>query len=116
MSRDRAPEHPFLALLSSLPDKFPELRGNDEMAGIARMVVIPAMRAAARKEPDKVRAAVVAFLSRFVVGLEIRPEEIYGSADLSETARALGNRDTDVALDRAPAAPNPELAKILAGE
>lgn len=111
-----APEHPFLNLLAHLPDRFPELKGNDEMAQIARMVVIPSIRAAAKKEPDKIREAVVAFLARFVVGLEIRPEEIYRSGELAETTRALGQRDTDLALEEAAPAPDPKLERILAGD
>jgi hypothetical protein len=108
-------EHPFLELLSQLPDRFPELRGNDEMAQIARMIVIPSIRAAAKKEPEKIREAVVAFLARFVVGLEIRPDEIYGPpapAEEISSARASSS----------PADPSPDpvvderTRRILAGD
>lgn len=118
---DRRGEHPFLALLAQLPDRFPELRGNDEMAQIARMVVIPSIRAAAKKEPDKIREAVVAFLARFVVGLEISPAEIYGpSVTAAPAAAAADDPRAARAADPEPAPVDPDrderTRRILAGD
>lgn len=128
-SRDRAaaaaaPEHPFLTRITELPGRFPELNGSDQLAQIARMVIVPAMRRAAKQDPDAVRAATVRFLARFVIGLDIAPAEIYGAVAAAEPATDVAKdradplpADRDVAADaEAKRIPERDLSKILAGD
>ncbi len=130
-SRDRAaaaaaPEHPFLTRITELPERFPELNGSDQLAQIARMVIVPAMRRAARRDPEAVRAATVRFLARFVIGLDIAPVEIYGdrvaiSAPENDAA-VKHDPDSDPAGNDVAAAadrreiPERDISKILAGD
>lgn len=109
-------EHPFLTAISKLPERFPELGGNDQLAQIARLIVIPAMRSAARKDPDAVRAATVRFLARFVTGLEIAPQEIFGALEIGAARTALeASSDPKPTAGGAPA-PSPDLERVLRGD
>lgn len=108
-------EHPFIKAIADLPTRFPELSSNDQLAQIARLVVIPNLKIAAKKDPDAIRAATVKFLSRFVVGLGIRPEEIYAGDELTAVAPA-DARAEKLAAPLEPPPANPDLDRVLAGE
>ncbi len=73
-------EHPLIQKLRAVPQNFPEIQGDDNIARIARLIILPQLIRAARKNPDALRAIVVRFLARFVVALEIGIDEIYAPA------------------------------------
>jgi len=82
-------DHPFVARLRELPANFPELAGDDMLARTARMVILPQMIRAASKQPDAFRATAVRFVARFVVALDVRPNEIFLETDApAEAAKA----------------------------